>query len=105
MGKVVLKDDELLGYINQKKTAQQIIDESGVTLLTLQKRVGKLQQSHKKFYDVPGLFEEEGETIKIGQAGIRISKAKLEGFGYQLEDKFELKHDDKKKQIILSKVE
>ena len=102
MDKVKLTDEELLECIDQKKTAQQICDENDILLLTLQQRVGKLQHRLKKFLDVPGLYPEETETIKFGKAGLRIAKTKLESLGYKEEDKFELQHDDKKKQLTLT---
>jgi len=103
--RTTLTDDEIMEHINAKKTAEQIKAETGITLLTLQKRIGKLQQQHKKFYEVPGLFDEETETIKFGTAGIRIAKKKLETFGFHLEDQFTIQHDTKKNQIILTKQE
>ena len=102
MGRVVLTDEEILKFVEEKKTAQEIIAAKGCTLLTLQLRVGRLVQRLDKSLKVPGLYPDETETIKFGKAGLRIAKTKLESLGYKEEDKFELQHDDKKKQLTLT---
>lgn len=95
-------DKQLLFFIQKYKRAEIICKEAGISLRTLQYKVGYLAYKLKRFIEVEGLYRETS-PVKFTDEGINISKGHLVETGFAVGDKFRV--DFKDKYIVLSRLQ
>ena len=95
-------DKQLLFFIQKYKQADKICKEAGISLRTLQEKVGYLTYKLKRYIEVEDLYRETS-PVKFTDGGINISKSHLVETGFKVGDRFKL--DFKDKYIVLSKLQ
>jgi hypothetical protein len=95
-------DKQLLFFIQKYKRAEIICREAGISLHTLQFKVGYLTYKLKRYIEVEGLYRETS-PVKFTDEGINISRSHLIETGFAAGDKFRL--DFKDKYIVLTKLQ
>ena len=99
---ILTPDKQLLFFIQKYKRAEIICREAGISLHTLQFKVGYLTYKLKRFIEVEGLYRETS-PVKFADEGINISKSHLVETGFATGDRFRL--DFKDKYIVLTKLQ
>ena len=99
---ILSSDKQLLFFIQKYKQAGEICQEAGISLRTLQYKVGHLTHKLKRYIEVEGLYRETS-PIKFTGEGINISKNHLVETGFTVGDRFRL--DFKDKYIVLSRLQ
>jgi len=99
---ILSSDKQLLFFIQKYKRAEKICKEAGISLRTLQYKVGHLTHKLKRYIEVEGLYRETS-PVKITDDGINISRSHLVETGFTVGDRFRL--DFKDKYIVLSKLQ
>lgn len=94
-------DKQLILLMQKYKEAGKICEVAGITLETLQKKVGHLCYKMKKYIDVEGLYRETS-PITYTRDGIKITTGHLVETDFKLEDRFRV--DFKDKYIILTRL-
>lgn len=98
---LITSDKQLLFFIQKYREADRICQEAGISLQTLQKKVGQLSYRLKRYIDVRGLYRET-KPVKLTSEGIAITKHHLLESGFKIGDRFKIGF--KGKYIILSKI-
>lgn len=96
---------KLWDRIKQGKSAKEIMNELGISRWTLKEQLLILQNRTGKYYEIPGLFEDEGGERKKGhyqREGVIFSAKMLEKTGFQAGDEFEMIVETDR--IILKKI-
>ncbi len=96
-----VKDKDLVLLIKKYKRASIVCDVTGMTLQTLQNRVGYLSYSLKTYIDVEGLYRDT-YPVKLNSDGIKITTGHLVETDFKLDDRFKV--DFKDKYIILTRL-
>ena len=99
---ILSSDKQLLFFIQKYKRAERICKEAGISLRTLQYKVGHLAHKLKRYIEVEGLYRETS-PVKITDEGINISRSHLIETGFTVGDRFRL--DFKDKYIVLSRLQ
>ena len=99
---ILTSDKQLLFFIQKYKRAEIICREAGISLRTLQFKVGYLTYKLKRFIEVEGLYRETS-PVKFTDEGINISRSHLIETGFAAGDKFRV--DFKDKYIVLTKLQ
>jgi len=99
---VLSSDKQLLFFIQKYKVADKICKEAGISLRTLQYKVGYLTYKLRRFIEVEGLYRETS-PVKFTDEGINISKSHLIETGFTVGDRFRV--DFKDRYIVLSKLQ
>ena len=99
---ILTSDKQLLFFIQKFKRADVICREAGISLRTLQYKVGYLAYKLKRFIEVEGLYRETS-PVKFTDEGINISRSHLIETGFAPGDQFRL--DFKDKYIVLTKLQ
>jgi hypothetical protein len=99
---ILTSDKQLLFFIQKYKRAEIICKEAGISLHTLQFKVGYLTYKLKRFIEVEGLYRETS-PVKFTDEGINISRSHLIETGFATGDQFRL--DFKDKYIVLTKLQ
>ena len=79
--------------IRKENTAEEIMNVSGLSRLTIQKKVGVIQAQDKKYYDIDGLFE-PAKPITFSGMGIILHKTRFMNSSFDKGDTFEMVYDD-----------
>ena len=95
-------DKQLLFFIQKYKRAEIICKEAGISLRTLQNKVGYLTYKLKRYIEVEGLYRETS-PVKFTDKGVTISRSHLIETGFTVGDRFRL--DFKDKYIVLTKLQ
>jgi hypothetical protein len=95
-------EKQLLFFIQKFKEADKICKEAGISLRTLQDKVGYLSYKLKRYIEVENLYRETS-PVKFTDEGIHISRSHLIETGFAVGDRFKL--DFKDKFIVLSKLQ
>jgi hypothetical protein len=95
-------DKQLLFFIQKFKKADKICKEAGISLRTLQDKVGYLSYKLKRYIEVEDLYRETS-PVKLTVEGIHISRSHLIETGFEVGDRFKV--DFKDKYIVLSKLQ
>ena len=56
---------KLRSLIDQGKTAKEIMKQLGISRFTLKEHLLLLQREDKKYYEIPGLIEDQEEALRI----------------------------------------
>ncbi len=99
---ILTSDKQLLFFIQKYKRAEIICREAGISLRTLQFKVGYLTYKLKRYIEVDGLYRETS-PVKFTDEGINISRSHLIETGFTAGDKFRV--DFKDKYIVLTKLQ
>ncbi len=99
---ILTSDKQLLFFIQKFKRADVICREAGISLRTLQYKVGYLTYKLGRYIEVEGLYRETS-PVKFTEEGIKISRSHLIETGFATGDKFRL--DFKDKYIVLTKLQ
>jgi hypothetical protein len=99
---ILTSDKQLLFFIQKYKRAEIICREAGISLRTLQSKVGCLTYKLKRYIEVEGLYRETS-PVKFTDEGISISSSHLIETGFASGDRFRL--DFKDKYIVLTKLQ
>ena len=99
---ILTSDKQLLFFIQKFKRADVICREAGISLRTLQYKVGYLTYKLKRYIEVEGLYRETS-PVKFADEGINISRSHLIETGFAPGDQFRL--DFKDKYIVLTKLQ
>jgi hypothetical protein len=99
---ILTSDKQLLFFIQKYKRAEIICREAGISLRTLQSKVGYLTYKLKRYIEVEGLYRETS-PVKFTDEGINISRSHLVETGFTTGDRFRL--DFKDKYIVLTKLQ
>ncbi len=99
---ILASDKQLLFFIQKYKRAEIICKEAGISLRTLQYKVGHLTHKLKRFIEVEGLYRET-TPVKFMDNGINISKGHLVETGFTAGDRFRV--DFKDKYIVLTRLQ
>ena len=99
---ILSSDKQLLFFIQKYKRAEKICKEAGISLRTLQYKVGYLTYKLKRYVEVEGLYRETS-PVKFTDEGISISNSHLVETGFTVGDRFRL--DFKDKYIVLSRLQ
>lgn len=99
---ILTSDKQLLFFIQKYKRAEIICREAGISLHTLQFKVGYLTYKLKRYIEVEGLYRETS-PVKFTDEGINISRSHLIETGFAAGDKFRV--DFKDKYIVLTKLQ
>ena len=99
---ILTSDKQLLFFIQKYKRAEIICKEAGISLRTLQNKVGYLTYKLKRYIEVDGLYRETS-PVKFTDKGITISRSHLIETGFTVGDRFRL--DFKDKYIVLTKLQ
>lgn len=99
---ILTSDKQLLFFIQKYKQAEKICKEAGISLRTLQFKVGYLTYKLKRYIEVEGLYRETS-PVKFTEKGINISRSHLIETGFTVGDRFRL--DFKDKYIVLTKLQ
>lgn len=95
-------DKQLLFFIQKYKSADKICKEAGISLRSLQYKVGYLTFKLRRFIEVEGLYRETS-PVKFTDEGVNISRSHLIETGFTVGDRFRV--DFKDKYIVLSKLQ
>lgn len=95
-------DKQLLFFIQKYKSADRICKEAGISLRSLQHKVGYLSYKLKRYIEIDNLYRETS-PVKLTDEGIHISKGHLIDTGFESGDRFRV--DFKEKYIVLSKLQ
>ncbi|MBS3779366.1 MAG: AbrB/MazE/SpoVT family DNA-binding domain-containing protein [Desulfovermiculus sp.] len=97
--------DLLRSKIAEGKTAKQIMKEFGISRFTLKEHLLLLQERDKKYYEVPGLLEDQEAALRIvkRRRGTVCSPATLVLPNFRPTDAFEM-HEDEDGRIVLVKL-
>jgi len=98
---------KLWDRIKQGKNAKEIMKELDISRWTLKEHLLMLQDKTKQYYEIPGLFEDEGgerreKDVHYQREGIIFSAKMLDKTGFQAGDEFEMIVE--KDRIILKKI-
>ncbi|MBS3779367.1 MAG: AbrB/MazE/SpoVT family DNA-binding domain-containing protein [Desulfovermiculus sp.] len=97
------RPDKLLELIKQGKTAKEIMKELAISRWSLKEHLLMLQHRDKKYYEIPGLHEDEREKHpSYTREGIIFSPNMLDKTGFKPGDRFEMTVEEDK--IILTKI-
>ena len=99
---ILSSDKQLLFFIQKYKRAEKICQEAGISLRTLQYKVGYLTYKLRRYVEVEGLYRETS-PVKFTDDGISISRSHLVETGFTVGDRFRL--DVKDKYIVLSRLQ
>ena len=99
---ILSSDKQLLFFIQKYKQAEKICQEAGISLRTLQYKVGYLTYKLRRYVEVEGLYRETS-PVKFTDEGIRISRSHLVETGFTVGDRFRL--DFKDKYIVLTRLQ
>ena len=99
---ILTSDKQLLFFIQKFKRADVICREAGISLRTLQYKVGYLTYKLGRYIEVEGLYRETS-PVKFTDEGINISRSHLIETGFAPGDQFRL--DFKDKYIVLTKLQ
>ena len=99
---ILSSDKQLLFFIQKYKRAEKICQEAGISLRTLQYKVGYLTYKLRRYVEVEGLYRETS-PVKFSDEGISISKSHLVETGFTVGDRFRL--DFKDKYIVLTRLQ
>ena len=99
---ILTSDKQLLFFIQKFKRADVICREAGISLRTLQYKVGYLTYKLGRYIEVEGLYRETS-PVKFTDEGINISGSHLIETGFAPGDQFRL--DFKDKYIVLTKLQ
>ena len=99
---ILTSDKQLLFFIQKYKRAEIICREAGISLHTLQFKVGYLTYKLKRYIEVEGLYRETS-PVKFTDEGINISKSHLIETGFATGNRFRV--DFKDKYIVLTKLQ
>ena len=99
---ILTSDKQLLFFIQKFKRADVICREAGISLRTLQYKVGYLTYKLGRYIEVEGLYRETS-PVKFTDEGINISRSHLIETGFTPGDQFRL--DFKDKYIVLTKLQ
>ena len=99
---ILTSDKQLLFFIQKFKRAEVICREAGISLRTLQYKVGYLTYKLGRYIEVEGLYRETS-PVKFTDEGINISRSHLIETGFAPGDQFRL--DFKDKYIVLTKLQ
>jgi len=99
---ILSSDKQLLFFIQKYKRAEKICQEAGISLRTLQYKVGYLTYKLRRYVEVEGLYRETS-PVKFTDEGISISRSHLVETGFTVGDRFRL--DFKDKYIVLSRLQ
>jgi len=94
-------DKQLFLHIKKYKQARIICDVTGMTLQTLQNRVGRLSYKLKRYIDVEGLYRDT-DPVEFKSDGIRVSTGHFVETDFKLGDRFKVGFRDK--YIILARL-
>jgi hypothetical protein len=99
---ILTSDKQLLFFIQKYKRAEIICREAGISLHTLQFKVGYLTYKLKRYIEVEGLYRETS-PVKFTDEGINISRSHLIETGFATGNRFRV--DFKDKYIVLTKLQ
>ena len=99
---ILTSDKQLLFFVQKFKRADVICREAGISLRTLQYKVGYLTYKLGRYIEVEGLYRETS-PVKFTDEGINISRSHLIETGFAPGDQFRL--DFKDKYIVLTKLQ
>lgn len=99
---ILSSDKQLLFFIQKYKQAEKICQETGISLRTLQDKVGYLTYKLRRYVEVEGLYRETS-PVKFTDDGISISRSHLVETGFTAGDRFRL--DFKDKYIVLTRLQ
>jgi len=99
---ILTSDKQLLFFIQKYKRAETICKEAGISLRTLQYKVGYLTYKLKRYIEVEGLYRDTS-PVKFTDDGINISRSHLIETGFATGDQFRV--DFKDKYIVLSRLQ
>ena len=93
--------------IKQGKNAKEIMQKLDISRWTLKEHLLILQNRNKKYYEIPGLFDDAGgertaKSVHYQREGVIFSAKMLEKTGFQAGDEFEMIVE--KDRIILKKI-
>ena len=96
--------DLLRKMIAEGKTARQIMKEFGISRFTLKEHLLLLQRKDKKYYEIPGLLEEQEAALRTirRRRGYVCSPATLCLPNFRPADAFEMDEEDGR--IVLTKL-
>ncbi len=97
----VTSEKQLLFFILKHKDARKICEEAGISLKTLQQKVGYLSYKLRRYIDVVGLYRDTS-PVKLTGDGIHVTRGHLAETSFQDGDRFKL--DVKDRHIILTKL-
>jgi hypothetical protein len=99
------RPDLLRRRIEEGKTARQIMKEFGISRFTLKEHLLLLQQRDRKYYEIPGLLEDQEAALRIirRRRGTVCSPATLVLPNFRPADAFEM-HEDEDGRIVLVKL-
>ncbi|MCF8118994.1 MAG: helix-turn-helix domain-containing protein [Deltaproteobacteria bacterium] len=100
-GDLITSDKQLLFFIQKYGKADRICKEAGISLQTLQRKVGQLSYRLKRYINVEGLYRET-RPVKLTSDGITISANHLVETDFTTGDRFKVGF--KGRYIILSKI-
>ncbi len=99
---ILTSDKQLLFFIQKYKRAEIICREAGISLHTLQFKVGYLTYKLKRYIEVEGLYRETS-PVKFTDEGINIPRSHLIETGFAAGNRFRV--DFKDKYIVLTKLQ
>ena len=90
------RPDLLRRMISEGKTARHIMKELGISRFTLKEHLLLLQQKDKKYYEIPGLLEDQEAAMRIvrRRKGSICSPATLCLPDFRPTDAFEMQEED-----------
>ena len=59
------RPDQLRQWIKEGKTSREIMNELSISLYTLKEHLFLLQRQDKKYYEIPGLLEDQEAFLRI----------------------------------------
>ncbi|MDZ7698389.1 MAG: hypothetical protein U5R49_16190 [Deltaproteobacteria bacterium] len=101
LGDLITSDKQLLFFVHKYRKADRICREAGISLQTLQKKVGQLSYKLKRYIDVEGLYRDT-TPVKLTSEGIRITRDHLLETDFKAGDRFKVGFKDK--YILLTKI-
>lgn len=99
------RPDLLRRMISEGKTARQIMKEFGISRFTLKEHLLLLQQKDEKYYEIPGLLEDQEAAMRIvrRRKGAVCSPATLCLPDFRPTDAFEM-HEEEDGRVVLEKL-
>ncbi len=99
------RPDLLRRMIAEGKTARQIMKELGISRYTLKEHLLLLQMKDKKYYEIPGLLEDQAAALRVirRRRGYICSPATLCLPNFRPADAFEMKEEDDGR-VVLEKI-
>ena len=94
-------DKEIFKLIREQTPAKQIMEQTGISLMTLQKKYLEVVQTDKKFYASDGLLAGSKPARMTGLGNISIPKSQLRDASFVQGDEFEVAVSANK--IVLTK--